>query len=38
MREIIKEEEYAFNRIYEQLNKMDFDNFICSPLINGGAD
>ena len=37
MRDIIKEENYAFKRIYEQLEKMDFNNFICSPLINGGC-
>ena len=37
MRDIIKEESYAFKRIYEQLEKMDFNNFICSPLINGGC-
>ena len=37
MRDIIKEENYAFRRIYEQLEKMDFNNFICSPLINGGC-
>ena len=37
MRDVIKEAEYAFNRIYEQLEKMDFNNFICSPLINGGC-
>ena len=37
MRDIVKEENYAFKRIYEQLEKMDFNNFICSPLINGGC-
>ena len=37
MRDIVKEDEYAFKRIYEQLEKMDFNNFICSPLINGGC-
>lgn len=37
MRDVIKEENYAFKRIYEQLEKMDFNNFICSPLINGGC-
>ena len=37
MRDIIKEDDYAFKRIYEQLEKMDFNNFICSPLINGGC-
>ena len=37
MRAVIKEENYAFKRIYEQLEKMDFNNFICSPLINGGC-
>ena len=37
MRDIVKEKNYAFKRIYEQLEKMDFNNFICSPLINGGC-
>ena len=37
MRDIVKEDDYAFKRIYEQLEKMDFNNFICSPLINGGC-
>lgn len=37
MRDIVKEDDYAFKRIYEQLEKLDFNNFICSPLINGGC-
>ena len=35
-RKIVKEKEYGFKTIYNQLEKMDFTNFICSPLINGG--
>ena len=38
MRDIIKEENYAFKRIYEQLEKMDFNNFICSPLMRTWLD
>lgn len=37
MRTIIQEENFAFDKIYNQLEKMDFSNFICSPLINGGC-
>lgn len=37
MRQIVKEKQYAFAQIYKQLEKMDFTNFICSPLINGGC-
>lgn len=37
MREIIKEEDYAFSTIYKQLEKIDFNNFEISPLINGGC-
>lgn len=37
MRQLQKEQSYAFDRIYSQLEKMDFSNFICSPLINGGC-
>lgn len=37
MREQIKENDYAFNKIYNQLEKTDFTNFICSPLVNGGC-
>ena len=37
MRETAKEPDFAFNRIYNQLQRMDFNNFICSPLINGGC-
>ena len=37
MRTIIREEDFAFDKVYNQLDKMDFSNFICSPLINGGC-
>lgn len=37
MRKIIKEEDYAFSTIYKQLEKIDFNNFEISPLINGGC-
>ena len=36
-RTIIKEDTYAFDKIYHQLEKMDFSNYVCSPLINGGC-
>lgn len=36
-RTIIKEDIYAFDKIYHQLEKMDFSNYVCSPLINGGC-
>lgn len=35
MREVIEVYEYAFNFIYSQLEKVDFTNIECSPLING---
>lgn len=38
MREIKRHQNFdTFDRIYNQLEKMDFSNFICSPLINGGC-
>ena len=38
MREIQRHQNFdTFDRIYNQLEKMDFSNFICSPLINGGC-
>ena len=37
MRELIKEDNFVFTKIYNQLEQMDFDDFICSPLINGGC-
>lgn len=37
MREIIKTEEYLFEPIYHQLKNMDFTDFVCSPLVNGGC-
>lgn len=38
MREIQRHQNFdTFDRIYSQLEKMDFSNFICSPLINGGC-
>lgn len=37
MREIIKKDSYAFPAIYKQLKEMDFTDFVCSPLINGGC-
>ena len=37
MREIIKEDNFVFTKIYNQLSQMNFSNFICSPLVNGGC-
>ena len=37
MRGIVKEDNFVFTKIYNQLEQMDFDDFICSPLINGGC-
>lgn len=37
MREIVKIDNFAFDTIYKQLEEMDFTDFVCSPLINGGC-
>lgn len=37
MREIKKNEADVFEAVYHQLEEMDFSNFICSPLVNGGC-
>lgn len=37
MRGIVKEDNFVFTKIYNQLEQMDFDDFICSPLVNGGC-
>lgn len=37
MREIVKTDNFAFETIYKQLEEMDFTDFVCSPLINGGC-
>lgn len=37
MRTIIKENEYILTKLMNQLEKLDFSNYICSPLVNGGC-
>lgn len=37
MRNIVYEDNYIFQKVYNQLAEMDFYNFYCSPLINGGC-
>ena len=37
IRNIVEEEQFVFERLYKQLERMDFSNFVCSPLVNGGC-
>lgn len=37
LRTIVKSDDYIAPIVYEQLEKMDFSNYQCSPLINGGC-
>ena len=37
IRNIVEEEQFVFERLYKQLERMDFSNFMCSPLVNGGC-
>lgn len=37
IRNIVEEEQFVFEHLYKQLERMDFSNFVCSPLVNGGC-
>ena len=37
IRNIVEEEQFVFERLYKQLERMEFSNFVCSPLVNGGC-